>query len=412
MPRIYRNLSDHMIDGIIDFAEDPRLRGLYWDKEAQGLRIYIGKHKATWQYFFDSTAKGKRRHVFKTLGRFDHGDKVIPAPAKGLYDPTTRRRADWHMTTDAARRKGVKFGPNEKTGDVGAFERYCLYLERKAADARKPPRWARNVRQLGNKYLLPQWSNWTLEQMASDDGPGAVADWLAGIPSAVNANHCARILSAVHNWHRKRNTKLPATNPAQAHMRRKQRGEQKGMTRLQFPEWFAAWDKIDNPVRKAFHLAELLTGARPGELARLKYGDIDTENNVLVIATKTKDEHEVPLTAEITAAIDMAGPRGAANALVFPGCNNISGGKNRNEIPWRGHALRRTYKTFAVDECGVADDISAYLLGHVPEGVSAHYLLRWARAQGTAINEAQQKISKAVMAALRGQVKGRRKRAA
>ena len=104
------------------------------------------------------------------------------------------------------------------------------------------------------------------------------------------------------------------------------------MTRRRFPEWFSAWNKIDNPVRKAFHLAELLTGARPGELARLRYGDIDTENNVLVIATKAKDEHEVPLTAEITAAIDMAGPRRVADALVFPGCDNISGGKSRNEI--------------------------------------------------------------------------------
>jgi hypothetical protein len=39
---------------------------------------------------------------------------------------------------------------------------YVDYLERKAASKGKPPRWAKNVRQLGKQLLLPKWANWTL----------------------------------------------------------------------------------------------------------------------------------------------------------------------------------------------------------------------------------------------------------
>lgn len=79
-------------------------------------------------------------------------------------------------------------------------------------------------------------------------------------------------------------------------------------------------------------------------------------------------------------------------------------------MPCIGHALRRTYKTIATDHCGVRDDISAALLGHVPEGTSQKYLIRWARVSGPAIIKAQATISKAITALLHA--KQPRKRAA
>lgn len=66
------------------------------------------------------------------------------------------------------------------------------------------------------------------------------------------------------------------------------------------------------------------------------------------------------------------------------------------------HSLRRTYKTIATDHCGVADDISATPLGHVPQGMSQRYLLKWARTSDPAIIEAQHKISAKMVALLHG----------
>ena len=58
--------------------------------------------------------------------------------------------------------------------------------------------------------------------------------------------------------------------------------------------------------------------------------------------------------------------------FIFAGCQFIQA-RNRSEVPCIGHASRRTYKTIATDHCGVPDDISAALLGHVPEGMSQKY---------------------------------------
>jgi hypothetical protein len=51
-------------------------------------------------------------------------------------------------------------------------------------------------------------------------------------------------------------------------------------------------------------------------------------------------------------------------------------------------------------------------LGHVPEGMSQRYLLKWARTSGPAIIEAQRKISQTIMALLQGKGAAKRKRAA
>jgi hypothetical protein len=85
-----------------------------------------------------------------------------------------------------------------------------------------------------------------------------------------------------------------------------------------------------------------------------------------------------------------AAPDHKPDDLIFPGCAQVG---HREKLPTRGHALRRTFKTIATAYCKVPDDVSAFLLGHVPEGMSQKYLLRWALSSGPAIREAQQKIS-------------------
>jgi hypothetical protein len=86
--------------------------------------------------------------------------------------------------------------------------------------------------------------------------------------------------------------------------------------------------------------------------------------------------------------------------LIFVGCSRFQY-RDRREFPVRSHALRWTYKTIATTPCKVSDDVSAYLLGHVPEGMSQRYLLRWAMSSGTAIRDAQAKISRDMVRLLR-----------
>ena len=57
---------------------------------------------------------------------------------------------------------------------------------------------------------------------------------------------------------------------------------QKALDFKKFPAWLKAWRKIDSATRQAYHLTELLTGTRPGELARLRWADVKHNERNLV----------------------------------------------------------------------------------------------------------------------------------
>ena len=148
-----------------------------------------------------------------------------------------------------------------------------------------------------------------------------------------------------------------------------ERGEQKGMAAKDFPAWFKAWQAIELPTRRAFHMVNI--------------GDAKAANDIVI-----------PLTPAIRNALAPA-PKGKPEDLIFPGCAQV--GHREPGSPASGYALRRTFKTIAQNESGVPEEVSAYLLGHQPEGMSQKYLLNWAMRNGTAIKEGQQKISRTMV---------------
>ena len=71
------------------------------------------------------------------------------------------------------------------------------------------------------------------------------------------------------------------------------------------------WRAIDDPVRKAYQMIELLTGARSGELARLKWADVLPRDRCFVIR-KSKSGVDIripfslPIVRELKRARDAA----------------------------------------------------------------------------------------------------------
>jgi integrase len=396
-------LHDGYIDSVIDFQEGAPI--LLRDATVKGLQLRLGKRRHAWQFYHERRDHGVRLFACKALGFFDRGRKVAALLSSSQFAEPALHRSPDHMgvndardaarvlagkiiegTAPASKRAGVKFEE--------AFEDYVDYLERKAAP--KPARWARNVKQLGSQLLLPKWTGWTLAEMS--DRPDAVADWhrdAVKLAGPTSANHAARIMRALYKRRAKRDLALSKVNiPTAAVEMHTERGEQKGMAAKDFPAWFAAWHQLESPTRRAFHMVNLLTGARPGELARTRWQDHDPEAETLTIGdAKAGNDIPVPLTPAIQDALKLAGdaaPDHKPADLIFPGCAQVG---HREKLPTRGHALRRTFKTIATAHCKVPDDVSAFLLGHVPEGMSQKYLLRWALSSGPAIREAQQKIS-------------------
>src|SRR5665811_2632396 len=66
-------------------------------------------------------------------------------------------------------------------------------------------------------------------------------------------------------------------------------------------------DKIENPVHKGYHLAALLTGCRPTELAMIRESDIDLDARRMIIRNaKAGNDISLPITGEIAFALAMA----------------------------------------------------------------------------------------------------------
>ena len=126
----------------------------------------------------------------------------------------------------------------------------------------------RNVAKLGERILLPRWTGFTLAEMS--ERPDDVEDWhraAAKEHGPTSANHAARVLRALYRRRAKRDLALSKVNlPTAAVEMHAERRAQKGMTVADFPSWFAAWKAIESPVRRAYAMVNLLTGARPGSL--------------------------------------------------------------------------------------------------------------------------------------------------
>ena len=113
----------------------------------------------------------------------------------------------------------------------------------------------------------------------------------------------------------------------------------------QFTAWRKKWDKITSPVERGYHLFCLLTGARPGEAARMTVNDIDLDKRMFVIRNvkgskdAPKDVH-LPITPQIAYALAMATTTEVKphhevkdKTLLFPGCRQVSA---RADLPIRG----------------------------------------------------------------------------
>src|SRR6266849_10030856 len=105
--------------------------------------------------------------------------------------------------------------------------------------------------------------------------PRAVKAWHAKLSKAVptTADHCARLIRACYREEARLDRTLnPAASPTSGIRLGKIKVSKAVLDFPDFGAWRKAWDKIENPVHKGYHLAALLTGCRPTELA-MNLGD-------------------------------------------------------------------------------------------------------------------------------------------
>lgn len=225
-----------------------------------------------------------------------------------------------------------------------------------------------------------------------------------------------RALRAFLNWCAEHPEYSKVARPdacTQAKVRRKVQAvkarEDDCMQREQLPAWFREVRKLSNPVQAAYLQCLLLTGARRGELAALKWDDVDFQWQSLTIRDKVEGERTIPLTPYVSSLLADLKRR---NETPPPEWRILNGKRIRNDLEnWKPspfvfwsrsasgqiqepriahnralaaaglpaltlHGLRRSFGTLAEwVECPAG--ISAQIMGHKPSALAEkHYRRR------------------------------------
>ena len=389
-------LTDELLTSWRDFE----IRGTIWDAEMRGLRVRVGVHRTSFTFFQEHSIKAKRSTTCERLG-------VWPA-----MDVKAARKA---ALVIAGRNAAGRIMPGKRSAAkvADAMTNYIAFLKARSQRKGKSATWAKNVEFTVRNHILPAFGNWSLAELSA--APAAVVQWHDKITEkngAVAANHAARILRAAYKRAAKLDRTLPPHNPCSAIEFNREKRSQNALRFTDFPRWFAAWQRIELPTRKAFQMINLLSGARPGELSKLEWSDVLLRERCFVIrAAKADNDVRVPLSVAIVKELKRArdaarsagqSPKGKSKQsdYVFPA---RAGGHivkfDVDGLPAHGMALRRTWRTVAADS-GVDELLSHFMLGHIPAGISRGYVAKMILSSGRGMRAAQRVVSARIVTLL------------
>lgn len=180
------------------------------------------------------------------------------------------------------------------------------------------------------------------------------------------------------------------------------------LQREQLRAWFAAVSRLPNPVVCTYLQALLLTGARPNEVSRLKWSDVDFQWRSLTIRDKVEGTRTIPLTPYLASLLltlkqrndtppnvrqlrrreEQGKPEWVPSPWVFSSATAADGrltdaSDAHNRALAAGglphvtlHGLRRSFGTLC-EWVEVPSGISAQIMGHKPSAlVEKHYRRR------------------------------------
>ena len=178
------------------------------------------------------------------------------------------------------------------------------------------------------------------------------------------------------------------TTAASSRKARDAAGRQKPRTgnlqREQLATWFQHIRQIQNPVTAAYFQCLLLTGARPAEMAALKWEDVNFQWRGITLNDKVEDSRAVPLTPYVAYLLQSLPRR---NKWVFSSLRNPTGRiSNPRNIYLKAmgaaglsvtfYDLRRSFKSLT-EWLEVPVGVVAQIMGHKPSATAEkHYTIR------------------------------------
>jgi len=275
-----------------------------WDTKQAGLavRVETTGHKS-WKCIYKLHGRRRDYHIERVnaiglAAARDIAKDVLTAVAKGL-DPAAEKRA-------------------KRT--AGTFkELHELYLERHAKKENKS--W-RQGDYLARTYLFPRWQNLQAVSITRDD----VEALVASIKRPVLHNQVLAAASAVFSWAMKQRVGGIVVNPCSNVRRNKTRSRERVLSEEEVRLFWPAFDRLGVPGAALKMI--LLTGQRPGEVARMRrehlvrrsdglWWELPGEiiNKLGWAGTKNKQSHRVAISRDAERIIDAMNAEG----FVFAG---------------------------------------------------------------------------------------------
>ena len=182
---------------------------------------------------------------------------------------------------------------------------------------------------------------------------------------------------------------LPAKNPAKTKKAREALGKagtkSDVLQREQLGAWFAAVQKLPNPIIAACLQMMLLTGARPGEVLSLRWEDINIQWKGISIRDKVEGTREIPATPymlHLLAALPrrnewiFSSPTSATGCLTEPNNPHTRACKAAGLEGLTLHGLRRSFSSLT-EWLETPAGVVAQIQGHKPSATAEkHYKVR------------------------------------
>jgi hypothetical protein len=407
MPDLRLPLTDKNVLGLpLATAGQYRAR----DLDLGGFYLLVGKRTKSFVVAGDLRAGGLRQKTVRmTIGE---------AGEISCRDARARARAILGQLADGVDPRGRQEGAAKPSASVvsgptlrEAWERYRVsHLLRKKRSPATIAGYQDHV-----ERLFGDWADKPLAQLGAD--PKAIADRHEAISAANGptiANGAMRTFRAVYNHACKTAPDLPARNPVYAVDWNPEQRKDTALGAAELVVWFEQLVRLENPIRREFHLLTLLTGSRPEALKTAQPGHVDFARRIMHFPKPKGGERrafDIPLSRQMIRSLVRLIRMGrllypeASEAWLFPSdaqCGHIAEQKENREtkLSHYGNDLRQTFRTLA-KAAGVPDLDAKLLMNHALSGdVNAGYITR-SKLMGDYLRTQQQTISDFAFAQLR-----------
>jgi integrase len=337
----------------------------YWDTLTPGfgVRVSYGGRKA---FVVMTRVNGKLQRF--TLGSYpklslaearDQAERIIKDAAKGISPK--EREGEEKRKAQAARRNTF--------GAVAAD-----FMQDHAKNLRTRDEMQRKL----NVELLPHWGDRPIASITRAEVKALLREKARVSPIA--ANRLLALISKIFTWALDEET-IEASPAVRLPRHAKEQERERALTADEIKTLWKALGKLDYPFGAVFRML-LVTGQRRGEVADMKWSEIDGDGWKLPgVRVKSSQGHLVPLSSlarEILRCVPRTGEH-VFTAYRDKPLQGWSKAKSKADglcaeplAPWRIHDLRRTAATH-MRSLGVDRLVVSKVLNHAESGITRVY---------------------------------------